>query len=340
MNITEFAKAVGLAQSTVSAAIAGKGRVSAATRAMVRQKMLELDYTPNLNGRRLACGRSNLIAFCHVDYEPLGDLHSVELARAMIQPLSDYGYDLFHILARARNEIETYSMLRQRLKSSAVDGIVLLGGERLPCELLESLTCDGYPCVVVGNRPVQGVPLVGSVVADLRPGLRSTARMLVKYGHREIAFVDNDLQDNFGEILAEELAELAAPLSEKNRVVAKRSLGDGGIALSLLMAQAHPPTAVVARTDTLAISIIRKAREIGLHVPEDISVLGCDDLAILPLIEPGLTTIGVSDEGLANATTEMMMQLLHDPKSLRSPQEIPTTLIERKTVGPVSSAKQ
>ena len=145
--------------------------------------------------------------------------------------------------------------------------MILLGGKTLPHDVMESLTADGHPCVTIGNWAVPDVHLVGSVVADLRSGLRAAMGMLVEQGHRNIGFTDKkdrDKEDNFGAILAEEMAALNIPLKECNRVLVGRSLEDGAEALRSLMSRADPPTAIVSRTDVLAIGAIREAMRMGM----------------------------------------------------------------------------
>src|SRR5947209_1838060 len=120
MNIKEFARAVGVSPTTVSRAINGQGRLSAATRRMVLERMEELGFTPNLNAQRLSYGRTYLVALDFgVRHDYLSDMFFAELTREIQDVLEAHGYGL---LLSGPGEV-----MGRWVKTRAVDGVILVG---------------------------------------------------------------------------------------------------------------------------------------------------------------------------------------------------------------------
>lgn len=296
--------------------------------------MKELGFTPNLNARRLVNGRSYVMALCHVDQEAAADLFTLQVAREIVGPLKSLGFDLW--LNLAPDSAQEHALLRQMIKSRTVDGLILVCEQIIPRKFLRELSNNKRWSVVISHVPVEGMPFIGSVVMNLRTGVQEAAQLLVQNGHRRIGFIDSDLRDEVSVLFAEALAELGVKFELRNYITAEgRNVEDGSKALETLMSQHEPPTAVLARTDILAIGALRAARRMGLSVPGDLSVIGHDDLSFLTLAEPGLTTIRIDCTGLAEIATRILSDLLIDPNADLAPGIIDTSLIVRQTVGHV-----
>mgnify|MGYP000855197815 CR=1 FL=1 len=336
MNIKEFSTRIGVSPTTTSSAITGNGRISKATRQMVLQKMRELGYTPNLNARRLVSGRSYMVALSHVDQKAASDLFTMQVARAIVGPLKEFGYDLW--LNLAPDSMQEYSLLRQLVKSSTIDGTIIISDWSVPKKLLRDVASRNQPCVVIGEKLIDDIPFVGSVMLNLKPGALEVARLFAAQGHKRIGFIDSDLRDRVFEYFADALKKLGTPINKKHYVAAGRDTEEGARALRRLMSQPNPPTAIFARTDVLAIGAIREARNMGLSIPQNLSVVGHDDLSILPLAEPGLTTVRIDCTELAKAAAEMLSGLLRNPDTDPEPKVISTSLVMRQTAAPTPRA--
>jgi len=166
---------------------------------------------------------------------------------------------------------------------------------------------------------------------DMRPGAMEVARLFAAQGHKRIGFIDSDLKDILSEYFADALITFGIPMNKKNYVAAGRDAEEGARALRYLMSQSNPPTAIFARTDVLAIGALREARNMGFSVPQDLSVVGHDDLSMLSLAEPGLTTVRIDCTKLAEAAAEMLANLLLDPDTDPEPKVISTSLVMRQT---------
>jgi DNA-binding LacI/PurR family transcriptional regulator len=331
MNIKEFARSIGVSPTTVSAVLTGKGRISDSTREMVRRKMIEHGFTPNLNARRLVRGRSFLVALSHLDRRAASDLFTMQIARAIVQPLRSFGYDL--MLDLAPDSMGEYKVIRQLVKSSTIDGTIVIGGSDIPVQLLNDLASVEHPCVVIAQRSAESIPGVGSVAINLRPGLDQTAKYLVDNGHHKIGFIDSDLRDEVSGLFAEAVEAIGVHLSKDNYVVGGRDVEEGAAALRVLMSRRFPPTAILARTDVLAVGALREARSMGLSIPDDLSIIGHDDLSLLSLIEPGLTTIRVNCTELAESAASVFHELLMSPDTVPAARVSDTCLMIRRTAG-------
>lgn len=337
MNIREFARTIGVSPTTVSNAISGQGRISEATRRMVLERMQDLDFIPNLNAQRLSQGRTHLVAldflFWH-DY--LADLFFAELTREIQDVLEARKYGL---LLSGPGEV-----LDRWVKTRAVDGVIL-GGDLSDLTIPERIAQAGTPCVVIGHSPITGIRDVGSVVIDLSRGAREVARRLMEQGHRRIGYISGGVPDavwfEFRDALREGGILLQDSLTVRAVSADRESAGtfrigatarDGAEAFRKLMAQAEPPTAVFVRTDMLAIGALQAAYQMGVRVPEDLSLVGHDDVPFAALAVPPLTTVRVDCMTLARLAVDMLLSLLNAPNAPVKPQVVQTELVLRDTL--------
>ncbi len=341
MTIKEFARAVGVSTTTVSRTVSGQGRISPATREMVLRRMDELGYTPNLNAQRLAAGRAYTVALAFGGTQVLSDMFLTELTQGIQNALHVRGYGL--LLNAPGNTLQRW------VKSQAVDGVIVVGCGPLGMNLLGDEAQDERiareiadmkaPCVVIGHDPVTRIEGVGSVVIDLRSGARQVAQMLMIQGHSCIGFIGSHLPDSVLSGFWDELTVNGIRLREEQVIIAGRTPDDGAHALRTLLAQPEPPTAIFARTDALAVGALRAARKLNVRVPEDLSVIGHDDVSFAGLTEPPLTTVRVDCAQLGRAATEMLFHLLDKPDVPFSPQVVHTELVARETVAPMRHSK-
>lgn len=327
MNIKAIAAALDVSPSTVSRALSGRGRLSASTRQRVLQRVEEAGYAPNLHARRLVTGRSHVVA---LDYggshrSPLADLFLIEITRSLQESLEARGYSL--LLSSNR------SALRRMTRSRAVDGVLLVAADA-PAEAAR-LAESGVPCVVLGVHPgTPRLPGVACVGENLAGGAQKVARLLVELGHRRIGYIGSNVQDVVLEAFRAELAALGAPLDPELLLIPGRTPPAGAAAAAELLSRPVPPTALFARTDALAIGVLRQARRQGLRVPRDLSVVGHDDTPYAELTEPPLTTVRIDCAELGRAAAESLVALLDHRGGTVPARTVETELILRESVAP------
>jgi DNA-binding LacI/PurR family transcriptional regulator len=324
MTIKDFARAIGVSPATVSRALQGNGRISPATRKRVLQRAQELGYTPNINAQRLRAERTNLIALnCGERPNPLADMFFVESLQGIQAALQPQGYGL---LLNAPGD----SPLRW-VKALAVDGVVL-GGDPGDESLAVKIAGMGVPCVVMGTRSIEGIPGVGSTITGLQRGARQVAKMLVECGHRRIGFITGFLPSQVLTIFREELATLGVAPHDVRIILTGLTPEDGACAARALLAQPDPPTAIFARTDALAFGVLAAARQLGIRVPDQLSIVGHDDVPFAKLTDPPLTTVRVDCAAEGKAAVDILFSLINQPDAPGRIEVVDTELVMRETV--------
>jgi DNA-binding LacI/PurR family transcriptional regulator len=330
INIVQFAKLIGVSPSTVSRSLNGQGRISAGTREMVLTRMKELGYTPNLNAQRLVTGRSFTIAL-----DPGGrgrlplDVFSTELIGGIQDALSSHQYGL--LLDAGRDS------LRRWVRSGALDGVIALGGGPTDEEIGREIAAMGVPCIVIGHIPLPGICGVGSVAIDLEAGAREVARALVQNGHRRIGFLGSYQPNQVWNACRDELASLGVATDSALARFPGPSPEGGAQAMRELMSLRERPTAVFARTDALAAAALKTAWEMGLRAPQDVSIVGHDDLPFAAWSTPALTTVQVDCARIGRVAAEMFFTIQESPDEIPEPAVIPTRLIRRESLGRATS---
>lgn len=332
MNIAEFASELGVSPTTVSHALSGRGRISDATRRRVLARADELDYTPNSLAQRLATGRSRLITLDAVTEKLLTDFYSMQMARSIQHALQAHGYALtFNIVS---DFAEQDSLLRRAVRSRATDGVISLGRFLDDRATLREIAAPHAPCVVISHTAIKNVPHVGSVVLDVGAGVRQAVAWLREYSHQRVGFIGfEEAHPKILRAFQRALARCDVMLREDNIQIVEQSAAGGAQGLRALMEKPAPPTAILVRNDVMALGALQQAKMLGLRVPQDVSILGHDDMPLAALSDPPLASIRIDYEAAGRAAVEILMQLLGEPHASARPRVIETQLVRRDSVG-------
>lgn len=323
VTITDIAKATGVAPSTVSRALNKPGRVSAATRERIEAAARELDYVPNSPARALSSGRTGTIAVLVSD---VTNPFYFGLIRGTQQQLKAAGYAqlLVDTEDSGEHEAETLRTMRRWM-----DGAILTAS-RLPERALTGLAA-GIPLVTV-NRNVRGVP---SVVIDTPAGMGLAVEHLMSLGHRHLAYAYGP--DNSWPNRARWHALRAAGQRYGLTVERAGPFPRGRLFGSAAADALHNTgaTAYIAFNDLLAIGMLTRLRERGVQVPEEVSVVGCDDIFGADFCNPPLTTLTAPIEQAGRVAVSLL--LAHLDASVppqRRAAVLPTHLTIRESTGP------
>ncbi|MFO7539103.1 MAG: LacI family DNA-binding transcriptional regulator [Chloroflexota bacterium] len=333
-TIKDVAKKAGVGVGTVSRVINGSPAVSDVTRHKVISVIEALDYTPNANARRLSLGKTMTIAVI----VPFFTRPSVvERLRGLEKTLAQSEYDL--ILYNVETIHRRHDCFRNVPRRERIDGMIIIS--LMPTnEEADRLKQTGVPIVLVDTHH----PQFSYVMIDDVDGGYKATKYLIELGHRKIAhigdFIDNPF--NFQQIsdryqgYRQALQEANIPFRADYHQEGKHSRLEARRLARRLLALADPPTAVFTFSDTQAIGILEAAQELGLRVPEELSVIGYDDIEIAEYLH--LTTIRQSlfQSGVEGG------QILLDAMATNTqhPQEIvlPTELVVRRTTAPPLTA--
>jgi len=290
-NLAELAKIAGVSASTVSRALSGSSVVSEKTRARIVELARIHGFQPNHLARNLRLKRTQAVAVVlplgHETGQHLSDPFFIAMLGHLADTLAERGHDL--LLSRARADDDHW--LDAIVDSGRVDGVIVIG-QSDQVDALDRVAARYRPLVVWGaNLPGHRHVSVGS---DNRAGGEMAARHLIDTNRRRLAF--------FGAADAPEIAERREGFLRACDLAGVSDLAET-LPVPLTGAAAHEaildrlragptPDGVVAATDVIAMSAIRAFREVGLSVPEDVGVVGYDDVSPADHTIPPLTTIG------------------------------------------------
>lgn len=289
-TMRDIADATGLSQSTVSRVLSGAPSpvtIGEQTRSRVVEVARELGYRPNPLARGLRGARTMLLG---VIVREITDPFFAGAVEAISSEAAARGYNL--VLGHAHSKADEAIALRAVLETRHCDALLLLGDMRDQPRLLDDLRDAHIPLVALWQgSPLEGIPTVN---VDNRWGVEAQLDHLVALGHRRIGFIAGrqlgDIRERRNAFL-EGLSQLGAGWSHVSIEDVPNDPDGGADALDVLMDLAEPPTAVVTTTDTLAIGVLHAAQRRGLRVPDDVSVVGFDDIPLARFTVPALSTV-------------------------------------------------
>lgn len=345
-TLADVAYAAGVSVSTASLAFSGAGPIAPETRDKVHAAAKRLGYAgPNPLGRSLRSGRSGIVAVVIGDQlrRSFRDPVSVQVLDGLVSTLGPLGLGV--LLVPAHTTDEGLAELDPLLAGAPMDAAVIIWGARPDDGVLAALQRRGVP-VVVGEGPeLDGVAVVG--VED-RTGTTELVRHLQSLGHTRFGLVTLPLchPRQTGVATPERLARLDwAPARHRLQGLADAGVEpvltvetagslveEGRAAGRLLLDVEDPPTAVLAQSDLLAAGVLLAARELGLRVPEDVSVAGFDGLDLPWLAPDVLTTVaqplGAKGEAIGHAVEKVLAG------DVPPPVRMPVSLQVGTTTGP------
>jgi LacI family transcriptional regulator len=328
-TIYDVAAAAGVATSTVSRAFSSPTRVSAGTREKVLAVAAELGYRPNPHARALLSGRHHTVAMVVSD---ITNPHYFELIRGAEMRARASEYTLVLVNAEESPRVE-YDQI-QRLVSS-VDGFVL-AASRLPDENLRQIA-DQRPIVLM-SRELEGL---ASVVLDHMQGCRQIVEHLASLGHRGLIYLAGPQNSWMAKTRWAALRTAADDLGIEARRIGpftpKASQG-GAAADGALNAGG---TAIVAHNDLLAIGVVQRLSQRSVRVPDDVSVVGFDDIFAAALCTPTLTTLGGAHADVGRSAVDILLDTVaaSRPAEVAPQVVLPTELVLRQSTGPLIAAQ-
>lgn len=305
VSIKDVALKAGVSIASVSRVLSSKPGVGAETAERIRKAIEELDYRPNLGARGLAKRNTGNIAVVvprgsFILNNPFFSTVLEGIAKGIDQ--TDYNMLMSF----------TSSQQKRLLETQSVDGVILFSprNEELSLEWLKSV---GLPMVVVGSY-LEDSPFP-CVRPDDEDGIRQAVAALHQLGHRNIGIVNgpmssmhsvrclNGYKSKLLELGLDYSSENVFEIDEFDALKATNEVAE-------FLKDHRKITGVVCSSDYLAIGVIKAAAMIGLSVPEDLSVVGADDVPISNFITPALSTVHVDLLGIGKRTTSMLMDMI------------------------------
>jgi len=337
-TIQQLAEQSGVSVATVSRALNGSAEVSEATRRRILELARDLDYTPSAAARTLVSRRSHVVGVILETGPGHPDLLHPFFQEVLVGLKHGAGRLGFDLLLFASDEPGNgfggaHSYLR-RAGHHGVDGAVVMGFDGRDPEI-EKLAQSELPCIVVDAD--LGGPRTGFVMSDNREGAALAVRHLHELGHERIATITGALATRPGadrlEGFRDELASLG--LEPREECVVEGDFYDesGYRGTKQLLELDEPPTAIFAASDLMAAGALRAANELDVRVPEEVAVVGFDDIGLASLIQPQLTTVRQDMHALGEAAANGLARMIETPEAPPVRELVPTSLVVRASSG-------
>jgi LacI family transcriptional regulator len=329
-TLEEVARLAGVSRSTVSRVINDHPNVRAEVRERVWQVIRQVDYQPHAAARSLVTNRTHVIGM--IIPETVTTLFTDPFFSFLLRGATDacnaHQYQLMLSLFTVNADQE--EVYQRILRSGYLDGAIVASAS-LDEPLISDLLHDQIPFVSVGRHPNKPVHYVD---ADNIGGARTAVEHLIRLGHRRIATITGPLDMIAGQDrlsgYRQALEARGIPVEEELIVEGDFSESSGTAATQRLLPAS--PSAVFVASDTMAVGALKALRQADLEVPQDIALVGFDDIPIASAIEPALTTVRQPIERMASMAVEVLLSVLETSSEEEAPVQrivLPTELVIR-----------
>lgn len=334
---SDVANLAGVSRATVSYIVNNRmenGRVSITdkTRRKVLDAVDRLGYEPDERARTLKSGDTNTLGLLIPDtfnphYWAIAHGVQEEAARA------GYGLGLYSSKLDPEREIKTLTdLLRMR-----VDGLIIIPSFFEEAEqILTRLVHQRRPVVVLGQSAFD----LDTVTPSTDLGMRTLVNHLQSLGHQQIGFINGISSPHTGAV---RLRTFLAAMTEGNQSVSKThiircgsSIQDGYSATQQILTQPSPPTAIIILNDMLAVGALRATIDLGLSVPEDVSIASFDNTFMASYTVPRLTTVETNAVEIGRSGVQLVIARMQNASAPIEKIHIPAELIVRESTGPVT----
>lgn len=331
-TIKDIAQITGFSCTTVSNVINGKaGRASAQTRDKIDKAIQQLGYAPNMSARSLVSNSSKVIGMInhvvprnHANF--MEDPFQSSFTGAIEQTLRENGYYLMLRTVETSEELTTF------LQNWNVDGLFFTG--IFKDRFFDVLSTLSIPIVFIDSYVHH--PNFFNVGLEDFTGSYTAAKYLISHGHRRIAFASPSVRD--GGVLQERFLGYKAALTEsgipfdKSLIFEHEMDLDSCVTLSRELVKIPDITGLVVTADVMAAGIMSGLHRLGIRIPEDISVIGFDDISLCCMITPNLTTIHQDIQLKGKLAVDFMLKRLEGKVPEKAEIILPTHLVERNSV--------
>jgi len=330
VTIKDIAKAVGVSASTVSRALSGSPLVNDETRSRIIDVARSLGYERNELARALVKGASGAIGLIVPD---ITNPFFSDVARGVsdIADRAGCGVILCNTDGRVDRELSYVRLLRRK----RVDGLLVCSAT-LDAPFVRDLAAAGTPFVLVSRMSAD--PDVPYVITDDRAGARLATEHLVHLGHRKIGFIGGpeDVQASRDRMSAyhDVLTEHAIPARSEWSHHADFTQAAGRQVGQQILSLADRPTAIFAANDVTALGVLEVAEGLGLRVPEDLSLVGYDDISYASLPRIQLTTVAQPAIEMGQIAADWLFSRIGSDDASPLQRVLNPRLIVRSTTGP------
>ena len=329
-TLYDVATQSGVSTATVSRCLNFPDQVTERTRTKVMAAVNALGYSPNFGARAMAARRTNTIGAI------IPTMENAIFARglqAFQEELRRHGYTML-VASSSYDSVVEEEQIRA-LVARGAEALLLIGHDRRP-EIYDFLETQQVPVLITwAFDRAQTRPSIGF---DNRAAMREMASHVIGLGHHQLALISAEVSQN--DRARERLEGIKAAMHENGLnpddltiIETQYSIDNGVAAFHNLMKAPTKITAVFCGNDVLAVGALRAARELGLDVPHDVSIVGFDDIEIAQVAYPPLTTVHVPHRDMGKQAAMALVGLLHDGSPIQA-NELASELRIRASLGP------
>jgi LacI family transcriptional regulator len=340
LTLEHIARLANVSRSTVSRVVNDEPNVRPELREQIWQVIRETGYQPHAAARSLVTRRTRIVGV--IIPEALTKLFTDPFFPRLLYGITETCNTRHYYLnlALCNGPAEQDEMYRRVLGSGHLDGVIVASAH-VSDPLFPKLFGNGVPFVLAGRHPDERVNYVD---VDNVGGARMAVEHLIRLGHSRIATITGPLTMTSGEdrLVGYRQALEAQRLAVDEQLVVEGDYTEGGGAMAMRRLLAASPTAVFVASDVMAIGALKALREAGKRVPQDVALVGFDDVTIATAVEPPLTTVRQPIGRLGSMAADLLLDLLEMPpdSTEQAPSTgrvarivLPTTLVVRDSCG-------
>lgn len=335
-SLRDVAKIAEVSTATVSRVINDTGRVSQKVRARVEAAIAQIGWVPNASAIALATNRTRTVGAI---IPTLDHQNFARIVQSLQARLLEARYNL--LISCTNYEPDATARQARTMVERGVEALVLVGGDH-PKELFDLLAQQGVPHVLVYATPgtVPGHAVVGF---DNAAATRKGTSYLLELGHRSFGLIAqtsafNDRARARQQGVRSTLEDHGYAVRPVHFVEGNWKIEDGIHAFQKIMSTDSPPTAIVCTNDYVALGCIIAAQQMGISIPDDVSVIGFDDIELAHLMAPGLTTMRVPDLEVGSRSARYIIDLLNGRQPGPTEVPLPELIIRGSTAAPRSKS--
>jgi DNA-binding LacI/PurR family transcriptional regulator len=334
VRLSDVARHAGVSTKTVSNVVHGFVHVRESTRARVQQAIDELGYRPNLRGRNLATGRTNMLALAFPD---LRIPYFAELAHVIAEAAAERGYRL--LLEESGGAPEAERAILSAEEAGIVDGVLLQPVWLTSTEIAQHRR--EVPLVLLGENTA---PLtLDHVRIDNIAAAAQVVQHLAALGRQRIAFAcakqSAPSETSRQRLIGYQQGLEASGLPVDTSLIVPGQVADAhsaAAALGAALDEGMAPDAIFCRDDLTALGALRALAERGIRVPDDVAVTGWDDSAVASVVRPSLTCVRADEEQLARRALDLLIERIEGYDGLGRHEVVEHSLVLRESAPAVA----
>ena len=338
VTIEDVASLAGVSIKTVSRVVNREPNVRAPTKEKVEHAIAKLEYRPNPSARNLASHRARLIVLVYDDpsaYDAPSAGYIINLQQGALRACGPEGFELLIHPCNYR-ESDVGTKLQEQIHQVRPSGIVVAAPLSNLSIIVDAVRATNTPYVRLATGTGDGKEY--EVATNDHDISAEMTRYLASLGHERIAFIRGNRTHlavgNRYLGYQDGLKQSGLPFTYELVASGDNSIGSGEACAEQLLQIENPPTAIFSANDDMAAGVVRVANRMGIDIPGELSVAGCDDIALAQMIFPALTTIRQPLSAMAQSASQALIDGSRGRPNAPGLEMVPGTIIKRESTGP------